>query len=127
MRLLYNASHCGNRTGIQESRYEIAVFVKGIFFYLKEKHLTHVYIKQTDSGVNKLGSTFDLAKGCDALKGISSIDLIQDTRHLCKRLRTDFSWGRQVKTNANAKYGGRFVYFGNITYGWELSLSAFWM
>ena len=38
---------------------------------------------------NKLGSTFDLAKGCGVLKGINSIDLIHDTRHPCKRLKTD--------------------------------------
>ena len=38
---------------------------------------------------NKLGSTFDLAKGCGVLKGINLIDLIHDTRHLCKRLKID--------------------------------------
>ena len=62
------------------------------------------------------------------LKGINSIDLIHDTCHLCKRLKTDglkamsrgFSGagggGGSIKWEkiANTRYLSRFVYFRNI-------------
>ena len=64
------------------------------------------------------------------LKGIISIDLIHDTRHLCKRLKTDglkpmargFSGcgggggggGIKWEKIANAINVSRFVYFRNI-------------
>ena len=61
------------------------------------------------------------------LKGINSIDLIHDTRHLCKRLKTDglkamsrsFSGGgggggTRGEKISKKKYLSRFVYFRNI-------------
>ena len=51
--------------------------------------------------------------------GVNAIDLLQDTRHLCTRLRTDgikavsrgFSGGKQVIKFANARNRGRVCLF----------------
>ena len=59
------------------------------------------------------------------LKGINSIDFIHDTRHRCKRLKSDglkamsrgFSGGGGAikwEKIANTGYLSRFVYFRNI-------------